>query len=196
MNEQGTDNQEKSELTALTSEHKEKAAEDTTAKNNDIFTLTAGDIMDRQTIWASPEDSIEAVIELMDLHNTGYVIIGNEGVCQGIISRSNIAEAISPFLKPEFAQWHRPLDDSSLHIKIKWFMTAPVQTVGLFETLDEIVTKMCSLGIRSLAVVNADEKVVGIINVFNVFKILLKKSENTRVIDESSESQTLVRQST
>ena len=159
---------------------------------SDLSAITAGDIMNRCMIWASPEDSVDAVQALMQQHNTGYVLVGTDGVCRGIISKSNITGAISPFLRPMFAKWRRPLDDASLQIKVKWIMSTPVHIVTLHTTLDAVVSKMCSFGGRCLPVVNTDGKVAGIITVFDVFKVLMNKSGNTPVIGEPVQSPPLV----
>jgi CBS domain-containing protein len=159
---------------------------------SELSAITAGDIMNRCMIWASPEDSVDVVQALMQQHNTGYVLVGAGGVCQGIISRSNITGAVSPFLKPIFTKWRRPLDDASLQIKVKWIMSAPVHTVSLLASLDAVVSKMSSFGGRCLPVVNADGKVAGIITVFDVFKVLMNKSGNTSVIGEPIQSPPLV----
>jgi CBS domain-containing protein len=159
---------------------------------SELSAITAGEIMNRCMIWASPEDSVDAVQALMQQHNTGYVLVGTGGVCQGIISRSNITGAVSPFLKPIFAKWRRPLDDASLQIKVKWIMSMPVHTVSLLASLDAVVGKMCSFGGRCLPVVNADGKVVGIITVFDVFKVLMNNNKNTPVIGEPVQSPPLV----
>ena len=159
---------------------------------SELSAITAGDIMNRCMIWASPEDSVGVVQALMQQHNTGYVLVGADGVCQGIISRSNITGAVSPFLRPIFAKWRRPLDDASLQIKVKWIMSTPVHTVTFYTTLDVIVSKMCSFGGRCLPVVNADGKVAGIITVFDVFKVLMNKSGNAPIIGEPIQSPPLV----
>ncbi len=160
--------------------------------SSELSAITAGDVMNRCMIWAGPEDSVDAVQSLMQQHNTGYVLVGAGGVCQGIISRSNITGAVSPFLKPIFARWRRPLDDASLQIKVKWIMSTPVHTVSLSASLDAVVSKMCSFGGRCLPVVNADGKVVGIITVFDVFKALMNNNKNTPIIGEPIQSPPLV----
>ena len=71
-------------------------------------------------------------------------------------------------------------------------MSVPVHTVALYATLDAVVSKMCSFGGRCLPVVNADGKVVGIITVFDVFKVLMNKNANTPVIGEPGQSPPLV----
>jgi len=149
--------------------------------------------MNRFMVWASPEDSVGTVQTLMQQHNTGYVLVGADGVCQGIISRSNITGAVSPFLRPVFAKWRRPLDDASLQIKVRWIMSTPVHTVSLSASLDAVVRKMCSFGGRCLPVINnMDGKVVGIITVFDVFKILMNSNKNVPVIGEPIQSPPLV----
>jgi CBS domain-containing protein len=158
----------------------------------ELSVVTAGDIMNRSMVWASPEDSVDTVQTLMQQHNTGYALIGSSGVCQGIISRSNITGAVSPFLRPIFAKWRRPLDDASLQIKVKWIMSTPVHTVTLTATLDEVVSKMSSFGGRCLPVINASGKIAGIVTVFDVFKIFMNNNKNAPVIGETIQSPPLV----
>ena len=103
-----------------------------------------------------------------------------------------LQEQSAHFYKPIFAKWRRPLDDASLQIKVKWIMSTPVHTVTLFATLGEVVSKMCSFGGRCLPVVNADGQVVGIITVFDVFKVLMNNNKNAPVIGEPIQSPPLV----
>ena len=52
-------------------------------------------------------------------------MIGADGVLEGLVSKSDLAGAASPYLRPEFAKWRWPLDDATLQIKVKWIMSRP-----------------------------------------------------------------------
>jgi CBS domain-containing protein len=51
---------------------------------------TVGEIMSRGVVWASPDDSLEDVIQLMGLHGIRRVPVCRDGALIGIISRSDL----------------------------------------------------------------------------------------------------------
>ena len=51
---------------------------------------TVGEIMSRGVVWASPDDSLEDVIQLMGLHGIRRVPVCRDGTLIGIISRSDL----------------------------------------------------------------------------------------------------------
>jgi CBS domain-containing protein len=142
-----------------------------------LWTLCAKDIMRRNVIWCQSDESVEQVRVKMDQNDVGYVIAGTEGMMEGIISRSDLAAALSPYLRPMFAQWRRPLDEASLQIKVKWIMSRPVQIVKPDKPLAIVMEKMCRHNIRALPVVDQHGKVEGLITVFDIFKMLLQKNQ-------------------
>ncbi len=163
-----------------------------TNSDNDLLKILAVDIMNRCLVWASPEDSVEQVLSQMQCNNTGYVLVGGNGICHGIISRSDIAGAISPFLKPIFAKWRRPLDDSSLQIKVKWIMSTPVHVVPVNAALYAVLNKMSKFAGRCLPVAGTDNKIVGIITVFDIFKAMLNNGSEGPVLGATIQSPPLV----
>jgi len=102
------------------------------------------------------------------------VMIGRDKTLQGIVSKSDLTAALSPYLRPEFAKWHKPSDDASLKIRLKWIMSSPVNTINPETTLTEIMQKMCQSGRRALPVVDQQGKVQGLVTVFDIFQGLLK----------------------
>lgn len=159
---------------------------------DDLLEITAQDVMNHSIAWAGPEDSVEQVLSQMQGQNSSYVLIGENGNCQGIVSRSNIDGAISPFLKPIFAKWRRPLDDATLQIKVKWIMSAPVHAVPGEATLYSVMNTMCNFGGRCLPVLGADGKVVGIITVFDIFKALMNNDSEEIMIGATNQSSPLI----
>ena len=58
------------------------------------------------------------------------MLVGQNGILEGIVSKSDIRGAMSPYLQEMFAQWRRPLDVATLQIRLKWVMSKPVYTIS------------------------------------------------------------------
>jgi len=88
-----------------------------------------------------------------------------------MVSRSDVAGALSPYLRSIFREnGGRPLDDATLKIKTKWIMSRPVRTVRPQTPLATIMENMCRFaGTRSLWWTNRG-KVAGLVTVFDVFQ--------------------------
>lgn len=159
------------------------------------FSLKANaeDIMDTDVFWCSPEDSVELALNKMRRHNIGYLMIGTDGVLEGIVSNSDISGAVSPYLRPIFAKWSRPLDSASLNIRLKWIMTRPVQTVRPEASLVTITENMCRFGKRCLPVVDQEGKVEGLITVFDIFKVLQNTDPNISTVGKTLQAPPLVK---
>ncbi len=134
--------------------------------------ISAEDIMQKDVVWGNPDDSVQQAITKMQEHDAGYLMVGIDGALEGIVSNSNIAGALSPYLRPVFAKWHRPLDDATLQIRIKWIMSRPVRTVKPETSLVTIIGNMCQFGQRAFPVVDQQGKVQGLVTVFDIFKVL------------------------
>ncbi|TFG89112.1 MAG: CBS domain-containing protein, partial [Candidatus Atribacteria bacterium] len=61
------------------------------------LTICAGDIMDKEVVWAGPGDSVQQALTMMQQHDIGYLLVGKNGNLEGIVSRSDIAGAVSPY---------------------------------------------------------------------------------------------------
>ncbi len=160
----------------------EKHAGPTTSKKlplNSIGTLLATcakDITQKDIVWGTGDDSVGDALEKMQECDTGYMVIGHDGVLEGIVSKSDLTGALSPYLRRTFAKWHQPLDDATLQIKIKWIMSRPVRTIRSDTSLTVIIENMHQLDGRCLPVVNEQGKVEGLVTVFDIFKALLKSN--------------------
>jgi CBS domain-containing protein len=144
---------------------------------------SAKDIMCRQVVWSTGDETVEQAQAKMSTSGgphgrIGYMLIGTNGVPEGILSRSDIAGAISPYLRPAFSKWRRPLDDATLQIRAKWIMSRPVRTIIPETPLATIMAKMRQFGCRCLPVVEQQGKVVGLVTVFEVFGALLGQGTN------------------
>lgn len=137
------------------------------------LSICAKDIMQGRVIWANPEETVQQALAKMQQYDTGYIMVGVDGALEGIVSRSDITGALSPYLRSIFAKWRRPLDDATLKIKIKWIMSRPVRTVKPQTPLVTIMENVCRFGGSGLPVVDEQGKVQGLVTVFNIFQTML-----------------------
>ncbi len=133
----------------------------------------AADIMQTDLVWARPEETVQAVLAKMQQHNTGYVLIGQNGVIEGLVSSSTILGAVSLYLRPMFSKWRRPEDDATLGVRVKWIMSRPVRTIRPDTSLDAIIEYMRRCGGRCLPVVDEDGAVKGMVTVFDILLHIL-----------------------
>ena len=152
--------------------------------------IYAKDIMQKEPVWGSPEDSVQEILSKMKQQHTGYMMIGTDGVLEGIVSKSDLNGAVSPYLRPEFAKWRRPLDDATLKLKVKWIMSRPVHIISSQTPLAAIMSSMCRFRVRALPMVNQQGKVLGLVTEADIFKAILKaKSDmNIGVSDKSRQA--------
>ncbi len=148
-------------------------------------------IMQKELVWVSPDDSVQQAFAKMQQNTAGYVMVGQNGVLEGIVSRSDLTGTISPYLRPEFAKWRRPLDDATLQIRIKWIMSKPVHIISPQMSLEAIMRNMCRFRVRALPVVDQQGKVLGLITEASIFKAILltKDTHNIPVSDDGHQGQ-------
>ncbi len=144
----------------------------------EFLSTSAAEIMDKGVVWAGPEDTVQDVIAKMQQQNVGYVLIGVNGVLEGLVSGSNILGAVSLYLRPMFAKWRRPQDDATLGVKVKWVMSRPVRTVRPDATLAAMIETMRRCGGRCLPVVDAKGAVQGIVTVFDILLRILESDKS------------------
>jgi len=152
----------------------------------DLFEILANDIMQNKITWASPDDSLQQALAKMQQTDAGYIMIGQKGVLEGIVSKSDITRAMSPYLQPIFAKWRRPLDDATLKIRIKWIMSRPVRTIKPGTSLAAIMEHMSQFRGRCLPVTDEQGNVHGLVTAFDIFKALLESGSNTPAEDRNT----------
>jgi len=130
--------------------------------------------MQKELVWGSPDDSVQQTFAKIQQHDAGYMMVGQDGALEGIVSKSDLTGAISPYLRPLFAKWRTPLDDATLQIRIKWIMSRPVHIVSPQTSLDAIMRRMYQFRRLYLPVVDQQGKVQGLVTEANIFKALLK----------------------
>ncbi|MCH8216803.1 MAG: CBS domain-containing protein, partial [Planctomycetes bacterium] len=118
-----------------------------------LQSLRARDIMSKDVFWADAEDSVQTTLATMDRCGADYVLLRSADKLDGIVSRSDLLGAVSPYLRPQFCQYRRLSDDASLQIKIKWVASRPVYTTPPDTTVMVVMEKMCRFGGKCLPVV-------------------------------------------
>ncbi|HBG27213.1 MAG: hypothetical protein A2Y10_07565 [Planctomycetes bacterium GWF2_41_51] len=156
------------------SETIQKMVKSTSAGENGSVSLNlcAKQFMQTNILWGKGDDSVQQAMDKMQQVQASYILIGEQGVAEGIVSTYDIASAVSIYLRPVFAKWRRPTDDATLQIKLKWIMTRPVSTVNADTSISAVMEKMCQTGLHCLPVTE-NGKAVGLITMFDVFKSIL-----------------------
>ena len=129
-------------------------------------------IMQTHVVWVSPDDSVQQAMAIMQESDAGYLMVGENGKLEGIVSWVDLIGAISIYLKPVFAKWRRPADDATLQIRLKVIMTRPVRTAKPETSLAVIMDNMCQHSLRCLPIVDAQGSVQGLVTAFDIFKAL------------------------
>ena len=149
-----------------------------------ISAISSNDIM-QKPVWGSADDSVQQTLSKMEQHGASHIMIGSDGILEGIVSKYDLNGAISPFLRPEFAKWRRPVDDASLQIKVKWIMTKPVQIVRSKTPLAVIIGKMSQFSVHALPVLSEQGKTLGVVTDDDVFKEILRLKTGSIVSDSN-----------
>ena len=143
--------------------------------------LSAKDIMQKELIWGSADDSVQQTFTKMQQYNAGYVMVGHDGVLEGIVSKSDITGATSPYLQPVFARRREFLDDATLQIRIRWIMSRPVYIISPQTSLEVIMRHMCEFRRLCLPVVDQQAKVLGLVTQANILQALLQLQSSPSV---------------
>lgn len=141
--------------------------------DSQILSRPAQSVMQTRILWLSPNDSVETALQKMQQNHTRYALIEEQNRMQGILSRGDLNSAVSPYLKSPFEEYRRPLDEASLQIRVKWFMSRLVHIADPDMPLWKIMEIMCRHEIRALPVQDAGGAVLGLITVPDIFGALI-----------------------
>jgi CBS domain-containing protein len=175
---------------ATLAEKSTMAKKGTSGVAGNIFEMRAEDIMQKGVTWAGPNESLQQALAKIQQTDSGYVIIGQNGVPEGIVSKSDISRAMSPYLQPIFAKWRRPLDDATLKIRIKWIMSRPVRTVKRETPLVTVMEYMNQFRGRCLVVADEEGNVQGLVTAFAIFQAILNHKPSTFAEDRETQALT------
>lgn len=149
--------------------------------NDGLDELYAKDIMQREICWCTLDTSVEQAMEEFNRYKCSHIAVGQNNNLHGLLSQKDLLEAKSPYLKPEFAKWRRPLDYASLKIKINWLVkNKQYQTIRTDENIKAVMRKMLWTKSECIAVLDKLDKFVGIITVEDIFDNLLAYNEKNR----------------
>jgi CBS domain-containing protein len=150
--------------------------------------LSAREVMRTEVLWATDEETVEDLINKMQRHDRGYILIGKNGKLDGIISRSDVRGALSPYLQTMFAKWRTPMDIATLQIKARWVMNRPVRTIRPDASVGAVMHAMMEHGGRCMPVVDEKGQVHGVVTVFDIFHALLTLGGQTTSAGRVAES--------
>jgi CBS domain-containing protein len=184
----------KKDLEAKTQARKGFVDMPTVSSSSALLALCAKDIMQRNVVWAGGDNSIQQILTTMQQNNTAHVVIGSDGVVEGIVSKSDLTGAISPHMRSAFKRWRQSLDSATLKIKVKWIMSRPSRVVDLQTSVAAIMENMRISGERCLPVTDTKGQVCGLVTTFEILQALLKlknepaKKNSTKVLELSLQS--------
>jgi len=141
-----------------------------------LLNVCAQDVMQTNVLWGGPDDTVQQGMEKMQQADVSYMLIGDAGKPDGIVTWIDLAEAVSIYLRPVFGKWRRPADDATLQIRLKVIMTRPVRTIKPQTSLAVMMEEMSQRRLRCLPVVDEQGKVAGVVTAFDIFSFLLKTS--------------------
>lgn len=147
--------------------------------------------MNTKPLWLSPNDSVETALQRMQQHNTRYALIEEKDQMVGILSQGDLNAALSPYLRSPFEEYRRPLDEASLQIRIRWFMSRPVRTATPDTPLWKVMDTMCRHQIRALPVQDTHGSTVGLITVLEIFQKLLQSMTDPATSLQTEEKECL-----
>ena len=150
--------------------------------------LSAREVMRTEVVWATDEETVEDLVNKMQRHDSGYILIGKNGKLEGIISRSDIRGALSPYLQTMFAKWRTPMDIATLQIKARWVMNRPVRTIRPDASIGAVMHTMMEHGGRCMPVVDENGQVHGVVTVFDLFGALLNLGGQATSAGRTAES--------
>lgn len=141
-----------------------------------LLSVRAHDMMQADIAWCSKEDSVENALKQMQQQDTRYMLVGENGIIEGIVSKSDLKGALSLYLQPQFAKWRRPLDDATLQIRVKWVMSKPVHTIGSETQLITILNEIRQLNVSCFPVIDDNRQVIGVVTKARIFDALVTTS--------------------
>lgn len=149
-------------------------------------------VMNRRPLWLFLNDSVETALQRMQQNNTRYALIEEQGQLAGILSRGDLNAAVSPYLKPAFEAYRRPLDEASLQIRIKWFMSRLVHIADPEMPVWKMMEIMCRYEIRALPVQDSSGSVLGLVTIPDIFRLFIRTDAGPEDAASSQEIQTAV----
>jgi CBS domain-containing protein len=114
--------------------------------------MNVSEVMSRDVIVASPDDSLQTAAQLMEENDFGILPVGENDRLVGMLSDRDITiRAVARGLAPDSC-------------KVRDAMSSEVKFVYDDESVEEVAQTMSDLQIRRLPVINRDKRLVGIVS--------------------------------
>ncbi|MFZ2487118.1 MAG: DUF190 domain-containing protein [Anaerolineae bacterium] len=123
--------------------------------------LTVADLMHRAVITVGPTTPLAAAVQQMSAHSIKRLpVVDEAGHWLGLLSRVDVLRA---FAQQEFVAPRLSADDNAAATVVGEIMTRDVPTVAANMPLDAVVSRLTSAAQRRAVVVDANNRVLGII---------------------------------
>ena len=152
---------------------------DSGSQFNALAGICARDIMQKEIVWISGDVSVQEAISMLQQSDCKYLFIGANKMADGIVSKSDLDAAVSPYLRPVFSKWRQSLDDATLKLKVKWIMSRVVPTIKTDASFDAVIEQLSASDAAALAVIDETGKVEGVVTVNDIFKAVVDGLGNT-----------------
>lgn len=136
--------------------------------------MTVGDIARDRVITASPDTSVKSVVESMDEHDIGCIVIEQHDDPIGLVTDRKLAMQL------------KDTPDLANHA-VKEFMTTGLVTLHRDTGIREAIETLSDAGIRRAPVVDDDDELAGIVSIDDIAVLLAEEiDELTGVVELQS----------
>lgn len=165
------------------------------AKTARFFDLTAGQIMTRNVITATPRTSLRSAARLLEhLRISGLPVVDDEGRCIGVLSTTDFLHLFEPgSLTPPpeehgiFCDWQlSQVEQLPADQEVGTYMTRDPVTVTVDTSIDEISRKMLEKHIHRIVVVDEHTRPIGIVSSTDVLAAVARSRQVVEPVCESS----------
>lgn len=104
-------------------------------------------------------------------------VVDKDNVLTGVVTEEDLIKLVRKESPSPIAGdvWLDSIEKSQMDMKIKDIMSRKVITVSPNDTVDSTLKIMSNYGIRTLPVVDSDNKLIGVIRIRDIFEELLKE---------------------
>jgi CBS domain-containing protein len=149
--------------------------------------MHARDIMKKGVVFAYEDDSIEDVLEILMKNNvSGIPILDKNRMVIGVVTEQDLITKEKGLNIPSYIEFvasilfidgdlkYNTNQEKIITLTAKEIMSAPVYTVYLDATIEEIASVMVNRRINRVPVIDKDRKLVGIIGRSDLLPLLIK----------------------
>lgn len=123
--------------------------------------MQLNDLMTRQIVTVSMDDSLRSVRELFEAHHFHHLLVVERNKLVGVLSDRDLLRHLSPFVGHEFTE--RPQDIATLQRRVHQIMTRKLITASPTTNVQQAIELILENRIACLPVVNEEGCPVGII---------------------------------